>query len=841
MGRFEMRVCSARNVANVQTFGIPDPYVKVSVIDGVTKKPSIYKTAVRKDDLNPVWNELFKFQVADPDKVQIKLELWNDNVLKDDLLGQYDLSINGLEKGVVKDAWLILQKTQISTTELHVRLLAVDFGQTPAPDAKILTSMENDEFVHHAAVPNPMGSATTTVNCYFSPPNSGSTVYIPAQNYSNNNYYQPPQSNSNMAGVINMPLPPHLMAQQRPPHHHHGFGGPPPPPPHGYGPPQQFGGPPPPPPPQFGGPPPQGYGPWSGRQRPYGGGMQALFLCAAGGGRETPNNRKDLRGGLLPVYSRWKVFGPLELALWVLYTIVYYYYYVLLHLQAPAASACIRTNVLLLLSFVVNDGIQKKTTHPHLFIFISAPFHCMCDSLVKALVEQTLQSLSARSQAVPLQPLPPIPNCTASTATSFSVSTSSAVSSEAHTDDTHHPDTLNINRHSLGGAYTYASQSLLRVGAVDSAEKPLRHSNDLRWLRQLLRVADTLWAEQQDDEARRWLMQNGDDVRRRIRELEADRGKVVYEVQHEPRPVYGVAVPSAMTFSDYYAQPHGSVAVRRAPEPDRDEELGRMSWRRGSGPTAVEVRPVYPNRAIHASDIVRYPNVEITNTLGLDAKEHHMRTAHRHSCIRCGTAEPCMFRYIGDVEDEFHFPERRAGHLGAVSFESDPKAAQLVADCMAQLRYAGKEPTQLEKGLHFREVLTDAVSDAVSSTHRLRQEGIYTNVPSDTAAIYTTAYRRAHLEPAVRLPPVDRGDGHEGHFYLTNIKRHAASPPSGVLRRIHAAFSFVRCVHCPSYLLLPPSVPLSWSWPWRLHVLYHAPTNREQTSLCSHVVVVFFK
>lgn len=208
MGRFEMCVCSARNIANLQTFGTPDPYVKISVCDGLEKKSHTYKTTVKENDLAPVWNEIFKFQVGDPDMVQIKLDLMNSNLIKDDVLGTYNLSINGLEKGVVKDAWLILQGTKKSTTELHVRLLGVDFGASPSPGATVITSMEQDNYLPK---PKPNGPYTSNVTVYINPP-GGSNPY-------------PSGMHAPQMQYPAMPSPPHMMTPMPP----QGRGGYPPP------------------------------------------------------------------------------------------------------------------------------------------------------------------------------------------------------------------------------------------------------------------------------------------------------------------------------------------------------------------------------------------------------------------------------------------------------------------------------------------------------------------------------------------------------------------------------------------------------------------------------------
>ena len=269
MGRLEIRVCGARNIANLQKVGKPDPYVKVKM--GDRKKTKIrYKTRVIENNLNPVWNELFKFQVADYDSTQVVFEVWNDNIMVDDLLGSYSLSIDGLTRGVVRDMWAILAGTKGSSSELHLRILAVDFGRDPSPTDVIISSLEQDNL------------APPTNQTYRPPKNYTPAPQVIAQQaYPAAPQGPPPpvvygqqQYGAAMPAYSAVPAP---MQQQ--PQRPYGYGAPPPSQqPYGYGapPPSQqpygYGAPPPPqpmfaapPPPQRppymgGGPPPQSYG-----------------------------------------------------------------------------------------------------------------------------------------------------------------------------------------------------------------------------------------------------------------------------------------------------------------------------------------------------------------------------------------------------------------------------------------------------------------------------------------------------------------------------------------------------------------------------------------------------
>ncbi|CAJ1991253.1 C2 domain containing protein [Leishmania donovani] len=124
MGKIEVTVCAARKLHDCQLIGLPDPFVRLVMGD---KK---YKTQVVKNSLNPAWGETFRFHIPDEMSTQLRLEVWNKCTYSDDLMGYYTLSLGGLTKGIVKDQWYILEKSK-TQAELHVRLLAVDFGALP--------------------------------------------------------------------------------------------------------------------------------------------------------------------------------------------------------------------------------------------------------------------------------------------------------------------------------------------------------------------------------------------------------------------------------------------------------------------------------------------------------------------------------------------------------------------------------------------------------------------------------------------------------------------------------------------------------------------------------------
>ncbi|XP_050340150.1 extended synaptotagmin-1-like [Bactrocera neohumeralis] len=135
MGKLEVTVCAARNLHNMQHFGVPDPFCRL--ISGDKQ----YKTKVVKDSLSPEWNETFRFQVADEMGSQIRFEIWNKCTYDDDLMGIYTLSVGGLTRGIVRDEWYVLDKSK-TQADIHIRILALDFGFSVKADEQWMVTTD---------------------------------------------------------------------------------------------------------------------------------------------------------------------------------------------------------------------------------------------------------------------------------------------------------------------------------------------------------------------------------------------------------------------------------------------------------------------------------------------------------------------------------------------------------------------------------------------------------------------------------------------------------------------------------------------------------------------------
>lgn len=144
MGRLEIRVIAVRNIGKIERHGKPDPYVKIKHGDKKEGTKVSYRTRTLQNiETFGTYDEIFKFQINDSDKDQLRFELMNENVVIDDVIGTYTLSLNGLTRGIVKNYWAILQGTRVSSAEIELDILAVDFGADPTPGAKTFVCIED--------------------------------------------------------------------------------------------------------------------------------------------------------------------------------------------------------------------------------------------------------------------------------------------------------------------------------------------------------------------------------------------------------------------------------------------------------------------------------------------------------------------------------------------------------------------------------------------------------------------------------------------------------------------------------------------------------------------------
>ncbi|XP_071696771.1 synaptotagmin-5-like isoform X2 [Rutidosis leptorrhynchoides] len=108
MGTLEVKLVQAHGLTNKDLIGKSDPFAKLYI------RPLRNRTKTSKvidNDLNPVWNEHFEFEVEDVSTQHLTVKIYDDDGLQvSELIGCAQLKLSELVPGKIKDVWLKLVK-----------------------------------------------------------------------------------------------------------------------------------------------------------------------------------------------------------------------------------------------------------------------------------------------------------------------------------------------------------------------------------------------------------------------------------------------------------------------------------------------------------------------------------------------------------------------------------------------------------------------------------------------------------------------------------------------------------------------------------------------------------
>ncbi|CAG8634874.1 3810_t:CDS:2 [Funneliformis caledonium] len=116
-GTLKVIVAEARNLKDEDLVGKSDPYVKL-----ILDENNIQTTQTKKNDLNPVYNEQFSFNVDGQKKLEIKV-FDKDTVGDDDLIGEEKIKLSDISSKRYVDTWVKLTKGKLgfrSKGEVHL-------------------------------------------------------------------------------------------------------------------------------------------------------------------------------------------------------------------------------------------------------------------------------------------------------------------------------------------------------------------------------------------------------------------------------------------------------------------------------------------------------------------------------------------------------------------------------------------------------------------------------------------------------------------------------------------------------------------------------------------------
>uniref|UniRef100_A0A8C4FQJ6 Synaptotagmin n=1 Tax=Denticeps clupeoides TaxID=299321 RepID=A0A8C4FQJ6_9TELE len=95
-GKLTIVILEAKNLKKMDVGGLSDPYVKIHLVQN-GKRQKKKKTTVKKNTLNPYYNESFSFEVPSEhiEKVQVVVTVLDyDKIGKNDAIGKLFLGLN---------------------------------------------------------------------------------------------------------------------------------------------------------------------------------------------------------------------------------------------------------------------------------------------------------------------------------------------------------------------------------------------------------------------------------------------------------------------------------------------------------------------------------------------------------------------------------------------------------------------------------------------------------------------------------------------------------------------------------------------------------------------------
>ena len=101
-GRFIIHFIGATDVPKADMTSESDPYIKAYVMEG-RMKSKIYKSLIRDDNRNPIWDSYHDFRIAYNVEACLKVEIWDADVYnKDTLVGDVIIPLHELQDENVK-------------------------------------------------------------------------------------------------------------------------------------------------------------------------------------------------------------------------------------------------------------------------------------------------------------------------------------------------------------------------------------------------------------------------------------------------------------------------------------------------------------------------------------------------------------------------------------------------------------------------------------------------------------------------------------------------------------------------------------------------------------------
>ncbi|KAG8375811.1 hypothetical protein BUALT_Bualt10G0139200 [Buddleja alternifolia] len=132
VGTLEVKLIEAKELTNMDLIGKSDPFAKICIRPLPDKTR---KSKVIDNEINPIWNEHFEFEVEDVSTQHLTIKIYDDEGIQAaEFIGCAQYALRELEPGKVKDVWLKLvkdlhiQRDKKNRGQVHLELLYCPFS-----------------------------------------------------------------------------------------------------------------------------------------------------------------------------------------------------------------------------------------------------------------------------------------------------------------------------------------------------------------------------------------------------------------------------------------------------------------------------------------------------------------------------------------------------------------------------------------------------------------------------------------------------------------------------------------------------------------------------------------
>uniref|UniRef100_A0A915DNI2 C2 domain-containing protein n=1 Tax=Ditylenchus dipsaci TaxID=166011 RepID=A0A915DNI2_9BILA len=133
--KLSVTIVECRNLPAMDRNGMSDPYMKITVLP--ERKPK-FETKIKRNNLNPVYNETFLFNIPFAELARKTLQIVAydfDRLSKDDRIGQISIPFNTVDLGALTDDWMYLEAPD-DVTDQESRLGDICFSSRYRQDLK---------------------------------------------------------------------------------------------------------------------------------------------------------------------------------------------------------------------------------------------------------------------------------------------------------------------------------------------------------------------------------------------------------------------------------------------------------------------------------------------------------------------------------------------------------------------------------------------------------------------------------------------------------------------------------------------------------------------------------